>query len=97
MQLILKPFTKLEYERKYNLHRFIEDGKPFSFLSRRSQSRINSGNKYKFGLIDKEGKFHWLFYGQVVCRDRVKALETYSALLKLCKAQKLGEPFAYKE
>lgn len=97
MELPLTPFSKLEYERKYDLHEFQERGLPFAFLVRRNQRRINSGNKYSFGLIDKDGKYFWFFYGKALCRDRKKAIETYQQLLNYCKEKDLGRPFAFKE
>ena len=97
MELGLKPFIQSEYRRKYVLTHFVEGGLPFAFLRRQSQSRINSGNKYKFGLIDRDGKYHWFFYGRAVCRDRQKAITLYNHLLKYCKDEEVGQPFAFKE
>ena len=97
MNLKLTPFSKAEKKRKYRLKKFKERGNPFAFLTQVSQSKVNSKIKYKFGLIDKEGKLFWFFYGRATCRNRNEAIRTYVSLLLYCQENNLGEPFAFKD
>lgn len=97
MKLNITPFDEIERNKEYVLFKFKERGYPFVFLREKSQSRINSGNQYKFGVLSNKKKFYWFFIGRVVCKDRLKALETYTALLKYCDENGLGTPFAFKE
>ena len=58
----------------------------------------NSKTNYKFGLISINSKeYSWFFYGKIVAKNRVDALQTYNALLSYCTKNNLGQPFAFKD
>lgn len=97
MELSLLPFKKIEYERKYAVTEFVEDGVELRFLRQLSQKMINSGNKYRFGLIDSDNKYHWFFYGVAVAKDREKAIQIFNALSAHCFSSGIGKPFMCKE
>lgn len=97
MKLELTPFTEEEKSKDYILHKFKERGYPFAFLREKNNVNLNSGNKYKFGLITPKKKYYWFFFGKSMCKNRYKALEIYTALLKHCQEKNFGEPFAFKK
>lgn len=94
--LILLPFTDRENNNEYSFTSFKERGIDFTLLRNCVHNRPQSGNLYKFGLIDKNGNYFWFFNGKALIKGRIKALETFSALNKYCYAKKIGKPFAYK-
>jgi hypothetical protein len=96
MKLPLQPFSEEEKSKKYVFTSFKETGKPFGFLRDANAKKQNSGNKYLFGCISKEGDYFWFFNKEVICNDRIKALEIYTALLAHCVEENIGRPFAYK-
>jgi hypothetical protein len=42
-------------------------------------------------------EYSWFFYGKIVAKNRVDALQTYNALLSYCTKNNLGQPFAFKD
>jgi hypothetical protein len=95
-ELILLPFTKYESKHDYSTITFNERGVDFTILRNSVHNRPQSGNLYKFGLIDTNGNYYWFFNGKALIKGRIKALETFNALKQYCYANKLGKPFAYK-
>ena len=95
-ELILLPFTDIEENNEYSTNTFSERGIDFTLLRNSVHNRHQSGNLYKFGVIDAKGNHSWFFGGKAIIKGRVKALQTFNALKKYCEKKNLGEPFAYK-
>ncbi len=94
--LILLPFTKYESKHEYSTNTFNERGIDFTLLRNSVHNRPQSGNLYKFGLIDRNGNYYWFFNGKALIKGRVKALETFTAIKHYCDTKDIGKPFAYK-
>lgn len=94
--LILTPFSEKEMEKEYETNSFNERGLNFIILKESNVFKIQSGNFYKFGLVDDDNNFYWFFNGHSCVKGRLKALETFHALSKYCSEKKIGTPFAYK-
>lgn len=93
------PFNEQELTHKYELLKFNERGYPMALLSIIDDYFfLNSKTNYKFGLISINSKeYSWFFYGKIVAKNRVDALQTYNALLSYCTKNNLGQPFAFKD
>ena len=94
--LILIPFSKEEMEKEYQTNSFNERGVNFVILKETNIFRVQSGNYYKFGLVDDNYDFYWFFKGLPCVKGRLKALETFNALSNYCKQKNIGTPFAFK-
>jgi len=94
--LKLTPFTEKEMDKEYSTQTFTERGVDFTILRVSNQLKPQSGNLYKFGLVDNDYQFFWFFNNKSIVKGRLKALETFKALLIYCEAKKIGQPFAYK-
>jgi hypothetical protein len=96
-RLEVVPFTESERTIKYELNSFVEASLPFTILVERESQTLNTGNSYKFGVLSPDNKtLGWLFYGEVAANSRVEAIKIFQTLLKMCEAQGIGRPFAYK-
>ena len=94
--LKLTPFSDKEMEHDYSTQTFNERGVDFTLIRLSNQQKPQSGNLYKFGLVDNEYRFYWFFYNKAIVKGRLKALETFKALLLYCEQKDIGKPFAYK-
>jgi hypothetical protein len=94
--LILTPFCSQEMQKEYETHSFKERGVNFVILKEANTHRIQSGNYYKFGLVDTHYNFYWFFMGLPCVKGRLKALNVYKKLSEYCEAKEIGTPFAYK-
>ena len=101
-ELILLPFTEREKTHQYSFNTFTERNIEFTIMKNSIHNTPQSGNLYKFGLLNKEGyrcicdEMWWFFNGKAIIKGRLKALETFSALQQYCKMKGLGQPFAFK-
>lgn len=96
-RLEVLPFSAKERSVRYELNTFIEATMPFAILVERDLNKPNTGNSYKFGVLNPDGKsLGWLFYGEIVAMSRVEAIKMYQQILVMCNQQDLGQPFAYK-
>jgi hypothetical protein len=94
--LKLTPFSKKEMEYDYSTQTFNERGVDFTIIRLTKHQKPQSGNIYKFGLVDKNYNFYWFFHNKAIVKGRLKALETFKALLDYCEHKDIGDPFAYK-
>tara|TARA_R110000751_G_scaffold134794_2_gene237307 strand:+ start:3685 stop:3987 length:303 start_codon:yes stop_codon:yes gene_type:complete len=94
--LKLTPFSDKEMEDDYSSQTFKERGIDFTLIRLSNQQKPQSGNLYKFGLIDNDYHFYWFFCNKAIVKGRLKALETFHALLIYCEQKDIGKPFAYK-
>lgn len=94
--LTLIPFSKIEASHEYDTQTFKERGVNFTLLRLSNQKTLQSGNLYKFGLIDKNTEFFWFFHNKAIVKGRLKALETFNLLTEYCNEKQIGNPFAYK-
>tara|TARA_Y100000385_G_C12510182_1_gene390916 strand:+ start:75 stop:377 length:303 start_codon:yes stop_codon:yes gene_type:complete len=94
--LKLTPFSIIEMENEYSTQTFKERGVEFTLLRLSKQSKPQSGNLYKFGLVDNNYNFFWFFNNRAVVKGRLKALETFNLLSQYCNEKEIGSPFAYK-
>jgi len=90
------PFTQKEMDEEYSTQTFKERGIDFTLLRLTNQLKPQSGNLYKFGVVDKDYKFFWFFNNRAIVKGRLKALETFKALQIYCEQREVGLPFAYK-
>lgn len=98
IELITIPFSEEESSLNFSLSEFTERGQPMAILNVIDDYfYLNSKIKYKFGLIDNQGKYFWFFYGKVVAKNRLDALKTYNVLLDYCFIKSIGKPFAFKD
>lgn len=74
------PFSEEEYLKKYNLCTFTERNLMFRILSESDCAPTMVGNFYRFGIIDKEGKKHWFFYGKNITDVRTDAIGIVNAI-----------------
>ena len=95
-ELKLTPFSDKEMENEYSTPTFRERDIDFTLLRLSNQQKPQSGNLYKFGLVDDDYQFFWFFNNKAIVKGRLKSLETFSALLQYCKQKDIGKPFAYK-
>ena len=94
--LKLTPFSKEEMAKEYSSETFRERNIDFTLLRPTNQSKPQSGNLYKFGVVDDDYHFFWFFNNKAIVKGRLKALETFKALLTYCEARDIGTPFSYK-
>lgn len=94
--LTLTPFSDKEMEYDYSTQTFNERGIEFTLMRLTHQQKPQSGNLYKFGLVDANYEFYWFFYNKAIVSGRAKALETFKALLEYCEQKDIGTPFAFK-
>ncbi len=94
--LILTPFSEKEMEKEYETNSFTERGINFIILKESNIFKVQSGNYYKFGLVDEDYDFYWFFKALPCVKGRLKALETFNALSHYSKQKKIGTPFAFK-
>tara|TARA_R100001509_G_C4788295_1_gene188862 strand:- start:43 stop:345 length:303 start_codon:yes stop_codon:yes gene_type:complete len=94
--LKLTPFSTKEMENEYSTQTFNERGIEFTILRLSNQLKPQSGNLYKFGLVDNKYNFYWFFNNKAVVKGRLKALETFDALSQYCNEKEIGSPFAFK-
>ena len=94
--LKLTPFSDKEMENEYSTQTFTERDIDFTLLRLTSQQKPQSGNLYKLGVVDNDYQFFWFFNNKAIVKGRLKALETFKALLIYCEARNIGQPFAYK-
>jgi len=94
-ELILLPFTENEMKNEYSFNTFTERNVEFTIMKNTKHNTPQSGNLYKFGLVD-DNWMYWFFNGKAVIKGRLKALETFNALKQYCSSKGIGEPFAYK-
>ena len=73
--LKLTPFSDKEMEYDYSTQTFNERGVDFTLIRLSNQQKPQSGNLYKFGLVDNEYNFYWFFYNKAIVKGRLKALE----------------------
>ena len=98
MEFQLTPFSESELKHDYEFVEFLERGYPMAMLNRTNFVFSPSKTKYKFGLIHAETlDYYWFFLGKAVIKDRLRALQTYNALLYYCDNKKIGQPFAFKD
>jgi len=94
--LKLTPFSSKEMDNEYSTQTFNERGIEFTILRLTNQLKPQSGNLYKFGLVDKDYNFFWFFNNKAIVKGRLKALETFHLLSQYCNEKQIGSPFAYK-
>ena len=59
--LKLTPFSDKEMENEYSTQTFTERDIDFTLLRLTSQQKPQSGNLYKFGVVDNDYQFFWFF------------------------------------
>lgn len=94
--LILTPFSSKEMDNEYSTQTFNERGIEFTILRFANQLKPQSGNLYKFGLVDNDYNFYWFFNNKPIVKGRLKALETFHLLSQYCNEKQIGSPFAFK-
>lgn len=98
MEFKLTPFSESELKQEFDYVEFVERGYKMAMLNVVDFEFLSfSKTKYKFGLIDNDDNLHWFFYGKAVVKNRLKALQTYNALVVYCNKNNLGKPFAFKD
>ena len=71
-ELILLPFTKYESKHDYSTITFNERGVDFTLLRNSVHNRPQSGNLYKFGLIDTNGNYYWFLMVKPLSKAELK-------------------------
>lgn len=94
-ELKLKPFSTKEKNEKYVINDFNEIGHPFS-VRIVTPELTSRADKYKFGVLGKDGQLYWFWNGKTITEHRIEAIKIFNSLLSYCESKSLGKPFAFK-